>query len=293
MTGPSPRTARRARRSGAPAQRRRADEDRCLLARQPLPVPGDALPQGQPPAARAAQAGAHQGALARPLGLGRRPGFTYIHLNRLINKYDLNTIFISGPGHGAPAVLSQAYLEGTYSEVYPDKSEDEAGMQRFFKEFSFPGGIGSHCHPRNARLHPRGRRAGLSRLSRLRRGVRQSRPDRRRGGRRRRVRDRPAGHSLALQQVPEPDPRRRGAAGPAPQRLQDQQSDRPRPHHPRGVGGAVRRATATRHTSSRAATPPACTRRWPRRWSTACWRSGKHPGRGRAQPARRSGRAGR
>ena len=73
--------------------------------------------------------------------------FTYTHFNRLINKYDLNAIFISGPGHGAPAVLSQAYLEGTYSEVYPDKSEDVAGMQRFFKQFSFPGGIGSHATP--------------------------------------------------------------------------------------------------------------------------------------------------
>src|SRR5881628_2627184 len=73
--------------------------------------------------------------------------FTYIHFNRLINNYDLNAIFISGPGHGAPAVLSQAYLEGTYSEIYPDKTEDIAGMQRFFKQFSFPGGIGSHATP--------------------------------------------------------------------------------------------------------------------------------------------------
>ena len=73
--------------------------------------------------------------------------FTYLHFNRLINKYDLNAIYISGPGHGAPAVLSQAYLEGTYSEIYPDKSEDMAGMQRFFKQFSFPGGIGSHATP--------------------------------------------------------------------------------------------------------------------------------------------------
>jgi xylulose-5-phosphate/fructose-6-phosphate phosphoketolase len=73
--------------------------------------------------------------------------FTYTHFNRLINKYDLNAIFISGPGHGAPAVLSQAYLEGTYSEVYPDKSEDLPGLQRFFKQFSFPGGIGSHATP--------------------------------------------------------------------------------------------------------------------------------------------------
>jgi xylulose-5-phosphate/fructose-6-phosphate phosphoketolase len=73
--------------------------------------------------------------------------FTYIHFNRLINKYDLNAIYVSGPGHGAPAVLSQAYLEGTYSEVYPDKSRDLAGMLRFFKQFSFPGGIGSHATP--------------------------------------------------------------------------------------------------------------------------------------------------
>jgi xylulose-5-phosphate/fructose-6-phosphate phosphoketolase len=80
---------------------------------------------------------------------GSDPGqsFTWVHLNRLIKQHDLNMIFISGPGHGAPAFLSQAYLEGTYSEVYPDKSEDEEGMRRFFQQFSFPGGIGSHCTP--------------------------------------------------------------------------------------------------------------------------------------------------
>ena len=73
--------------------------------------------------------------------------FTYIHFNRLIKKYDLNAFFISGPGHGAPAVLANTYLEGTYSEVYPNKSEDIVGMRRFFKQFSFPGGIGSHVTP--------------------------------------------------------------------------------------------------------------------------------------------------
>ncbi|EDO03541.1 hypothetical protein SS1G_06022 [Sclerotinia sclerotiorum 1980 UF-70] len=73
--------------------------------------------------------------------------FTYLHMNRLIKKYDLNALFVSGPGHGAPAVLSNAYLEGTYSEVYPDKAEDEEGMRKFFKQFSFPGGIGSHATP--------------------------------------------------------------------------------------------------------------------------------------------------
>jgi xylulose-5-phosphate/fructose-6-phosphate phosphoketolase len=80
---------------------------------------------------------------------GASPGlsFTYIHLNRLIKKYDLDVIFLAGPGHGAPGVLAPGYLEGTYSEIYPDKAEDEAGMRVFFKEFSFPGGIGSHCTP--------------------------------------------------------------------------------------------------------------------------------------------------
>ncbi|AFZ45000.1 Phosphoketolase [Halothece sp. PCC 7418] len=73
--------------------------------------------------------------------------FSYIHLNRLIKKYDLNLIFLAGPGHGAPGVLGPVYLEGTYSEIYPDKSEDEEGMQKFFKQFSFPGHIGSHCTP--------------------------------------------------------------------------------------------------------------------------------------------------
>lgn len=73
--------------------------------------------------------------------------FTWIHMNRLIKKYNLDTLFVSGPGHGAPGILSQSYLEGLYSEVYPDKTEDETGMRRFFKSFSFPGGIGSHATP--------------------------------------------------------------------------------------------------------------------------------------------------
>jgi xylulose-5-phosphate/fructose-6-phosphate phosphoketolase len=80
---------------------------------------------------------------------GASPGlsFMYVHLNRLINKYDLDAIFLAGPGHGAPGVLAPTYLEGTYSEVYPTKAEDEEGMREFFKEFSFPGGVGSHCTP--------------------------------------------------------------------------------------------------------------------------------------------------
>ena len=80
---------------------------------------------------------------------GSDPGqsLVWVHLNRLIKKYHLNVLYVSGPGHGAPAVLSNAYLEGTYSEVYPDRSQDLDGLRRFFTLFSFPGGIGSHCTP--------------------------------------------------------------------------------------------------------------------------------------------------
>ena len=80
---------------------------------------------------------------------GSSPGlsFMYVHLNRLIKKYDLDMIFLAGPGHGAPGVLGPTYLEGTYSEIYPEKSLDVEGLQEFFRQFSFPGGIGSHCTP--------------------------------------------------------------------------------------------------------------------------------------------------
>ncbi|MDB6060325.1 MAG: Fructose-6-phosphate phosphoketolase [Verrucomicrobiaceae bacterium] len=98
--------------------------------------------------------------LKRPLALtdvkrmvlghwGTTPGqnFVYAHLNRVIKKFDLNMIYISGPGHGGPAVVSNTYLEGTYTEVYPHITQDEAGLQKLFKQFSFPGGIPSHASP--------------------------------------------------------------------------------------------------------------------------------------------------
>jgi xylulose-5-phosphate/fructose-6-phosphate phosphoketolase len=80
---------------------------------------------------------------------GSDPGqtFTWVHLNRLIKKYDLDLIYLAGPGHGAPATLAHSYLEGVYSEIYPEMGEDAAGMRKFFKQFSFPGGVGSHCTP--------------------------------------------------------------------------------------------------------------------------------------------------
>jgi xylulose-5-phosphate/fructose-6-phosphate phosphoketolase len=87
---------------------------------------------------------------ARLLGhWGTDPGqsFILVHLNRVIKKYDLNMMYISGPGHGGPAVLSNSYLEGHYSEICPEISEDEAGMLRLFRRFSFPGALGSHCTP--------------------------------------------------------------------------------------------------------------------------------------------------
>ena len=80
---------------------------------------------------------------------GTTPGqnFIYAHLNRVIKKYDLNMIYVSGPGHGGQALVSNTYLEGTYSEVYPNITEDELGLKKLFKQFSFPGGISSHVAP--------------------------------------------------------------------------------------------------------------------------------------------------
>ena len=98
--------------------------------------------------------------LKRPLALhdikrmllghwGTTPGqnFIYVHLNRIIKRYDLNMIYVSGPGHGGPAVVGNTYLEGTYTEIYPDISQDEAGLRKLFVQFSFPGGIPSHVSP--------------------------------------------------------------------------------------------------------------------------------------------------
>src|SRR5213596_3371553 len=77
---------------------------------------------------------------------GTTPGlnFIYVHLNRMIKKHDLDMIYITGPGHGGPGLVANAYLEETYSEIYPNISRDEEGMKRLFKQFSFPGGIPSH-----------------------------------------------------------------------------------------------------------------------------------------------------
>ena len=80
---------------------------------------------------------------------GTTPGqnFIYVHLNRIIKKYDLDMFYIAGPGHGGPALVGNTYLEGTYSEIYPDIGQDEDGLKKLFKQFSFPGGIPSHVSP--------------------------------------------------------------------------------------------------------------------------------------------------
>ena len=105
---------------------------------------------------------------------GTVPGqnFVYVHLNRVIKKYDQDMILISGPGHGGNFFVANAYLDGTYSEVYPNISRDEEGMKKLFKQFSFPR---RHLQPRctrNSGLHQRRRRAGLLHRTRIWRCVR-------------------------------------------------------------------------------------------------------------------------
>src|SRR5437763_4915155 len=80
---------------------------------------------------------------------GTTPGlnFLYVHLNRAIKQHDLDMMYIIGPGHGGPSLVAQAYLEGTYTEVYPNITQDEEGIRKLFKQFSFPGGIPSHVAP--------------------------------------------------------------------------------------------------------------------------------------------------
>jgi xylulose-5-phosphate/fructose-6-phosphate phosphoketolase len=160
---------------------------------------------------------------------GASPGlsFVYVHLNRLIKRDGLNMIFLAGPGHGAPGVLGPVYLEGTYSEVYTDKSEDAIGLGEFFRQFSFPGGIGSHCTPETPGSIHEGGELGyvLSHAC----GAAFDNPDLIVAAV---VGDGPSGHLMAHQQIPEPNSRWRGAPDSAPQRLQNQQSDSAGPDQP-------------------------------------------------------------
>ena len=217
--------------------------------------------------------------------------FTYIHFNRLINKYDLNAIYISGPGHGAPAVLSQAYLEGTYSEVYPEMSEDVDGMQRFFKQFSFPGGIGSHSTPETPGSIHEGGELGYSISHAF--GTAYDHPD-----------------LITLTMVGDGE----AETGPLATSWHSTKFLNPitdgavlpvlhlngyKINNPTLLARIATRSwrrcssgTGIPPTLSRAVIPPACTRPWRPLWSIVSWRSGSSRPRRDAQ-ARPSGRAGR
>ena len=206
---------------------------------------------------------------------GTVPGLNLVHahVNRAIMARDLDAVFVAGPGHGGPGPNACAWLEGTYSELSSHITRDAEGMAAFFRQFSFPGGVPSHCAPETPGSFHEGGELGYSLLHAF--GAALDQPDlaRRLRGRRRRGRDRSAGHELALRPLPRPGPRRRGAADPAPERLQDRQPDGARPHPRVGAPRASCAATATSRMSSPATTPPTSTRRWRRRWTAASTRS--------------------
>ena len=181
--------------------------------------------------------------LKRPLSLkdikprllghfGTTPGlnFIYVHFNRIIKQHDLSMIYVCGPGHGGPGMVANTYLEGTYSELYPDITPDETGMKKLFKQFSFPGGIPSHDAPETPGSIHEGGETRLRALTCIWRGLRQPGSL---GGlcrRRRRSGNRAARDELAFQQVPQPRSRRRRPADPSSQRLQDRRADCARSH---------------------------------------------------------------
>ena len=268
--------------------------DAALLAGRQLPDRRPDLPAGQPAAARAAAAGAHQAAPARPLGHLARPE---LHLRPpqpadpgARRRRDL-------PGRAGPRRPGAAWRTSTSKaptrEIYP---RGHAGRGGHAPAVPPVLDAGRHPQPRqraDARLDPRGRRARLRAGPRLRRGLRQPRPDRRRGGRRRRGGDRAAGGLLEGHQLPQPGARRRGAADPAPQRLQDRRPDRAGPRQRRRRARAAR-GQRLRGPFRRGRRPGArCTRRSPPRSTPATTRSARSSRRRATQRRPRAGRAGR
>ena len=209
----------------------RARPHRSVLARGELPDRRPDLPARQPAAARAAAAGAHQAAPARPLGnvAGPQPRVRAPEPAHPRNA-TLNVIYIAGPGHGGPAILANVYLEGTYSEVYPEVTRDEAGMRRLFRQFSTPGGVPSHVSvPTPGSIHEGGE-LGYVLVHAF--GAAFDNPDlvvacvvgdgEAETG--------PLEGSWKGVHFLNPAARRRGAADPAPERLQDRRTDGARPH---------------------------------------------------------------
>ena len=162
---------------------------------------------------------------------GTTPGLNliYVHLNRAIRQRDLDAIYVTGPGHGGPALVANAYLEGTYTERLPGRLGGRVGAQGALPTVLLPGRDPEPRRARGAGLDPRGRRARVRARPRVRRRLRQPRPGRRLRRGRRRGRDRAARGQLALEQVPECKDRRRRPADPAPERLQDREPDGARP----------------------------------------------------------------
>ncbi len=166
---------------------------------------------------------------------GTTPGlnFIYVHMNRVIRSHRLNAIYICGPGHGGPGMVANTYLEGTYSEIYPHIPQNEEGMKRLFKQFSFPGGIPSHAAPETPGSINEGGELGYALLHAY--GAVFDNPDllaccvvgdgEAETG--------PLRDQLAFEQVSESGARRRGAADPASERIQDRGSDRAGAHSAR------------------------------------------------------------
>jgi xylulose-5-phosphate/fructose-6-phosphate phosphoketolase len=199
---------------------------------------------------------------------GTTPGlnFIYAHMNRVIKAHDLNAIYVCGPGHGGPGMVANTYLEGTYSEIYPSISENEDGMQRLFRQFSFPGGIPSHDAPETPGSINEGGDLGYSLLHAY--GAVFDNPD-----------------LLALCVVGDGE----AETGPCATSWHSNKFLNPKRDgavlpvlHLNGYKIAVRRfsrgsrtknsnlcspATATSVTSSKVMNPKRCTRRWPRRWT--------------------------
>ena len=230
--------------------------DRRVVACRQLPVSRADLPARQPLAARAARARSTSSPGCSG-HWGTTPGlnFIYVHMNRAIRQRDLDAIYVTGPGHGGPGLVASAYLDGTYTEIYHAHRARRGGSATTVPAVLVPRRNPEPCRSGDSGLDQRGRRTRLQPAARLRRGPRQPRADRVMRGRRRRGRDRTARGQLALEQVPEPRHRRCGAADPAPERLQDRESDGARPDPVRRAGIAADRDTGTRRRWSMAPIP--------------------------------------